>query len=310
MGALATHLKDVMSTYIADNPDPAWTDIVSALNKGDNLEGAMAKISLQKTTVDAIVAETAKLIAAAERKVIDSVLKGERELPFTVFAKHIFKAGKKFHLITPNYDRLIELAVEAAGIGVDSRFFGYLHACSDPKRSADAHRESFFSGRNASFRQLPCLCIHKPHGSLDWFELNGKLVRCPMPVGKPPIIITPGTSKYRESFRWAFDDQRTAGNRVAGNATRLLFIGYGFNDDHLEQYLCPDLRLTKPSIILAKHLTANAWKVMENSKTVSVTALCAVSDHDNRTRIVTSSGEEIVENEVLWNLEDFNKGVI
>lgn len=310
MGPLADHLKMVIPAELRITPDPAWEDVVAALDGGDHLEAAMGKIGLKPGTVEAIVEATAVLISDAERKVIERVIAGERILPFTPFSKHLFKAGKQFHLITTNYDRLIELAVEAAGIGVDSRFCGYLHGKLDAKRSADAHRESFVSGRNSCFRSLPSLCIHKPHGSLDWFEVNGNIVRCPVDIGKVPVIITPGTSKYRESFRWAFDDQRTSGNRAATNATRLMFIGYGFNDDHLEQQLCPGLKLTKPSIIVAKELTVNAQRVIENSKDIDVVALCAVSVNDLRTRIITSKGEEVIVNEQLWNLEGFNKGVL
>ena len=310
MGPLAEHLKSVIPPKLTSAPDPAWNDVVTALDSGDHLEAAMGKAKLQSSTVDAIVEATAIFISAKEREVFENVLSGKRVLPFTTFVRHLFKAGKKFHLITPNYDRLIELATEVAEIGVDSRFFGYLHGRSDPKRSADTHRESYVAGRNSSFRSLPCLCVHKPHGSLDWFEVGGKIVRCPMDVGKVPVIITPGASKYRESFRWAFDDQRTSGNRGATNATRLMFIGYGFNDDHLEQYLCPGLRFAKPSVILARELSANARRVVENSKGINVTALCAVSKTDLRTRIVSSSGEELIVDEQLWHLEGFNKGVL
>ena len=131
-----------------------------------------------------------------------------------------------------------------------------------------------------------------------------------MDVGTVPLIITPGTSKYRKSFRSAFDDQRSSGNRAATKATRLMFIGYGFNDDHLEEYLCPGLKLAKPSLILTKELSDNARRVVENSRGIDVTALCAVSNDDLRTRIVTSAGEEIIVDEQLWNLEGFNKGVL
>jgi hypothetical protein len=310
MGSLADHLKSVIPQKLASTPDTAWTQIVAALDSGDNLEAAMAKVTLQPTTVDAIVGATADFISTAEQDVFKRVLTGNRVLPFTPFVKHLFKAGRKFHLITSNYDRLVELATEAAEIGVDSRFFGYLHGRSNPKRSADSHRESYIAGKNAAFRSLPCLCVHKPHGSLDWVEVDGKLARCPIDIGKVPMIITPGASKYRESFRWAFDDQRTAGNRAAASATRLMFIGYGFNDDHLEQYLCPGLKLTKPSVIVTKGLSDNALKVIENSRGTDVTALCAVSKTDLRTRVINSSGDELIVEDQLWNLEGFNKGVL
>lgn len=310
MGSLANHLKSVVPQKLASAPDPTWAQIVTALDSGDNLEVAMGKVTLQSTTVDAIVGATADFISTAEQDVFKRVLTGSRVLPFTPFVKHLFKAGRKFHLITSNYDRLVELATEAAEIGVDSRFFGYLHGRSNPKRSADSHRESYMTGKNAAFRPLPSLCVHKPHGSLDWVEIDGKLARCPIDIGKAPMIITPGASKYRESFRWAFDDQRTAGNRAAASATRLMFIGYGFNDDHLEQYLCPGLTLTKPSVIVTKDLSDNALKVIKNSWATNVTALCAVSETDLRTRIINSDGDELIVDEQLWNLEEFNKGVL
>ncbi|MEI6168700.1 MAG: SIR2 family protein [bacterium] len=310
MRPLAEHLKVEIPKTIAHAPDSAWEQVVTALDAGDPLETAMGKVMLQPTTVEAIVAATAVMISTYEQKVFESVLRGSTVLPFTVFVKHLFKAGNKFHLITSNYDRLIELATEVAGVGVDCRFFGYLYGRTDPKRSSDAHRESYVAAKHSCFRPLPSLCIHKPHGSLDWFEVNGKIVRCPINMGRTPIIITPGASKYRESFRWAFDDQRAAGNRAATNATRLMFVGYGFNDDHLEQYLCPGFRLTKPSIIVTRDLSPNALKVISNSKDTDVTALCAVSNTDFRTRIVTSSGAELIVDECLWDLDNFNKGIL
>ena len=82
------------------------------------------------------------------------------------------------------------------------------------------------------------------------------------------------------------------------------------DDDHLEQYLCPGFRLAKPSVIVTKHLSANAMKVIKNSQGTDVKALCAVSNTDLRTRIITSSGEELIVDECLWNLESFNKGII
>jgi hypothetical protein len=310
MGPLAEHLRRVLPSRLSTSPDPTWDSVVAALDSGDHLEGAMGKVNLLSTTVDAIVAETSRFISSAEKQVFEKVLFGTRELPLTRFLKHLFKAGKKFHLITNNYDRLVELAAEVAGIGVDSRFFGYLHGRSDPKRAADAHRESFISGKNSLFRNLPCLCVHKPHGSLDWFDVGGKIVRCPIDPGSVPVIITPGTTKYRESFRLAFDDQRNSGNQAASIATRLMFIGYGFNDYHLEQYLCPMLKLSKPTVIVTKHPSDNVSKIIKNSTTTEVFVLCAVSSTDSRTRIINQIGEETIVDEQLWNLEGFNKGVL
>lgn len=313
MWLLGEHLKKVIPSRLLESPDPAWDAVVELLAVGDHLEAAMSKISLKETTVDAIVDETARHILEKELEVFVQVISGVKILPFTTFVKHLFKGGRKFHLITPNYDRLVELATEAAGIGVDTRFAGNLFSHSDPKRSADAHRESYMIGKNPVFRPIANLCVHKPHGSLDWFNVDGKVIRCPMNIGQTPIIITPGVSKYRKSFHSAFDDQRTSGNRGnrgVTNSTSLMFIGYGFNDDHLEQHLCPDLKFTKPTVIMTKRLSENARQAIANSNGIQVIVLCAVSDTDLRTRISTSNGEEIIVNEQLWHLDGFNKGVI
>ena len=310
MWLLAEHLKNVIPEKLKALPDAGWEDVVAALNSGDHLEAAMGKATLKGTTVDAIVAETAALIAAKEKIAVSRVLSGERHLPFTAFAAHLFKAGKRFNLITPNYDRLIELAAEVAGIGVDCRFSGYLYGKADQKRSADAHRESYTSGRNTLLRPLPCLSIFKPHGSLDWFDVGGEVIRSPVAVEKVPIIITPGISKYRESFRAAFDDQRTAGNRCVASSTRLMFIGYGFNDDHLEQQICPGLRVTKPSVIVAKDLSDNAKLLIQNSTQTRVIALSTVSSTDARTSILVTGHDELIVDEPLWHLEGFNKGIL
>jgi len=309
MKDLAEHLKREIPKKLVI-ADAGWNQVVANLDIGKNLENAMKDVTLLSSTVDAIILETAKIVFADELKVFERVISGKNVLPFTVFIKHLFKAGKKFHLITPNYDRLIELATEAAGLGVDTRFFGYLHGQVNSKRSADAHRESYASGRNRDFRTLPCLCVYKPHGSLDWYEVDGKIIRTPINIDKVPIIITPGISKYRESFRRAIDDQRVAGNRAVVNATRFLFIGYGFNDDHLEQYICPGLQLTKPTVIITKELTDNAKKLISNSQDADIVTLTACSSQDLRTRIANSAGEELLVDEELWNLNGFIKGVI
>jgi len=309
MKDLALHLKKEIPKKLV-TADAGWNQVVANLDVGKDLENAMSDVTLLPSTVDAIILETANIVLGEELKVFQRVISGKHVLPFTFFIKHLFKAGREFHLITPNYDRLIELATEAAGIGVDTRFYGYLHGQINSKRSADAHRESYINGRNRDFRMLPCLHVYKPHGSLDWYEIDEKIIRSPINIDKIPIIITPGISKYRESFRRAIDDQRVAGNRAVVNATRFFFIGYGFNDDHLEQYLCPGRQLTKPTVIITKELTENAKKLIANSKGKEIITLTACSSIDLRTHIVDSTGEELVVDEELWSLDGFNKGVL
>ncbi len=221
--------------------------------------------------------------------------------------KHLFKAAKKFHLITTNYDRLIEFAAEAAEIGVDSHFFGIFTEDQTQRDRRGAHRELYYLGNKPQSRNLSCLCVYKHMVVSIGLKVGGRIVRCPVETGRVPIIITPGADKYHKSFQVAFDEQRNAGNRAASNANRLLFIGYGFNDDHLEQYLCPSLKLTKPTVIIAQTLSENALKVIKNSKDTEVIALCA-KPGVGWTRIINQNGEELTVTEKLWTLMVSTKG--
>ena len=107
MALLAEHLKREVPSKLTAAPDPAWDNVVRALDAGDHLEGAMEKANLLSTTVEAIVAETARLISTEERKVFERVLAGKRVLPLTPFVKHLLKAGKKFTSSRPTTTDLL-----------------------------------------------------------------------------------------------------------------------------------------------------------------------------------------------------------
>jgi hypothetical protein len=319
MSGLAEHLKANMGNHLDKSPDLEWEKVVAALDSGNNLEDAISQTQLSNNTINSIIEETTKLISKAERKVFADVISGIRSLSFTYFAKHLLKAAnskkdKAFHLITTNYDRLIEFAVEMVGIGVDTGFTGMLWGTYDLHRSSDAHRETYFEGRNAKFRFKPHLRVYKPHGSLDWFEHNNNVVRIPVvdtAYGRP-LIITPGSGKYRKSFQTAFDNQRNDGNAAADRSSSFMFIGYGFNDDHLEQHLCRDRTLEKPTVILARTLSSNAINVIENSTRTEVIALSAVPENTSQTKVTFSdpARNSLIINEELWHLDGFNKGVL
>jgi hypothetical protein len=70
------------------------------------------------------------------------------------------------------------------------------------------------------------------------------------------------------------------------------------------------LKLAKPTVIVTKHLSSNARDLIANSRNTSVLAFSAVSDSDLRTLISSSNGEELIVAEPLWNLSDFNRGVL
>ena len=79
-----------------------------------------------------------------------------------------------------------------------------------------------------------------------------------------PCIITPGANKYEKGYEVPFDYHIGRMGQEIDNATRLVFIGYGFNDNHLETHMKKTNNMCKPKLIITRTLTDNAKKVVEN----------------------------------------------
>ncbi len=82
---------------------------------GTDLETALLSHAPTDQVEAAIVALTADLILADEAKVLSEVLNSGRCLRFSKLLKHMLKPNSGIPIITTNYDRLIEVAVECEG---------------------------------------------------------------------------------------------------------------------------------------------------------------------------------------------------
>jgi hypothetical protein len=79
------------------------------------------------------------------------------------------------------------------------------------------------------------------------------------------LIITPGLNKYRAGYDIPFDKHRELANNHIDQSARLLVIGYGFNDDHLQKHLVPRIQNGTPTIILTRSASATAKKLARES---------------------------------------------
>src|SRR5690606_6101036 len=124
MGELATHLDATVTTGLAVADINQW-NMISPLLPARGLEAALLEVPPTPGLESAIVARTAELIAARERQIIAEVFSRKRILRFTRLVKHLLKPDTGLPIVTTNYDRLIEIAVEEAGLGVDTLFVGH-----------------------------------------------------------------------------------------------------------------------------------------------------------------------------------------
>ena len=275
MQKLAKQLIDVMPSKILSKDQGLWEKIEKSLASGISLEQALTENQASKDVNDALTLEIARLIKKSEEPIFSEVLRGQKTLRFSSLVQVFLKSANGIPIITTNYDRLIELSCEVVGYPVDSMFVGNTVGRLDQKESAYSfcrgirHRQ----GRKLFLDFTPRIKLLKPHGSLDWYALDDKILRCPHNIDYPPLIIAPGESKYRAGYKEPFDVHRENANREIDKGEKYLIIGYGFNDAHLQSHLAKNLREGKPGLVVTKKLSAAGASLINESPKVMVLTL-------------------------------------
>jgi len=125
MAELAEYLRNEIPLLVKNENLDLWYNIVDLLNEGKTIEQAMITCPPSPDLEEYIITKTADLFLHHESNVLNAVIKGDRTLRFTKLVPHILKSATGIPVITTNYDRLIEMAVEMAGLGVDTLFVGH-----------------------------------------------------------------------------------------------------------------------------------------------------------------------------------------
>lgn len=301
MAELASILLTEVPTRLSA-PDAAWTTVAQKLEQGVNLEAALADVDASSALLSTLVTVTADAIAKAETVAIADVVAKRRALPLATLIPHL-AISQPATVITTNYDRLVELAIEMAGFAVECSFLGKHLAPFNPDAARRALRSEVVGSRRLSMRYRPNIAVRKPHGSLDWYARGEDLVRCPYPVDLPRLMITPGASKFVRGYERPFDRHRELANQAIDKAARFLTIGYGFNDPHLQTHLSARIQAGIPTVILARTLSDPARALRASP---SVIAIEREGDGakvyiDGRTASISKS---------LWSLDIFVKEVL
>lgn len=172
----------------------------------------------------------------------------------------MFESNQKCaHIITTNYDRVVEYICHVNGLNYQIEFpenglekVKNINAYADPKLCASR-----------------VVFIHKVHGSLSWFKTQtDKTVNMPttneIPSGCHPLIVPPGITKYKLSHQEPFRTIQRGADNVIENSTSFLFSGFGFNDEHIQhkiEQVCSNRNI--PIVFLAEELSENARKFLD-----------------------------------------------
>lgn len=305
MARLEAHLREKMPSRISTAELDEWKRIMAVLETGQGLEVALHAVLTSEHVGNAIVELTAGLIAEEEAQVIGKALAKQVVLPFSKLLPHITPSTSgEVYVITSNYDRLIEISAETIGFGVDTMFVGHYFAPLDEKTSRDSFLSEIRPHRTA-YRKIyrKRVRLFKPHGSLDWYELDGEPIRSPIPLGLRRLMITPGAQKYKRGYESIFERHRAAANGILEEADRFLILGYGFNDEHLEKTLRRELHRGKPCLLMTLGLSPSAEAVILANP--SVTALVKAKDAAGTegTEYVSSAGKTFFPGLSIWSVD-------
>lgn len=197
MGVLGDELRAKIPTKISSADQLVWDTVRSRLDAGLGLEAALHEISVPDSLESVIVHVTGELMSSAEAAVLSDCLSGNKTLRFQRLLGHLCPANPKHtKVITTNYDRLIEFAVESHGWGVDTGFVGRMMGEYNPSESKSALAQRVVK-QHKSYKILyrDHVRLYKPHGSLDWFDTPSGIISSTLAPMARRLIITPGVGK-------------------------------------------------------------------------------------------------------------------
>jgi len=293
-----------------------WELVITSLNNGNDLENSLNSVS-DHGFIKMITTITANFIVDLDKNYAYKIADGRQQWPAINILKRIYdnlpEGDPILHVLTPNYDMLFEYACDFTGLTYTDGFFGGLEqnknwrgveqALLEPQRSINRNKQ------NLIYKPKKCIRYYKVHGSLNYFFHHNHVVRNDAWMWAPPnyaerIMITPGLSKYQKLQEYRQELIRPVDDAV-DKASQFLFLGYGFNDTHLETYIkrklteqsCHGLVITKESNKRIEALATeaeNLWLICET-----------IDNSGSRIYNKNYSDWLILTGEKIWDIKEF-----
>ena len=330
IGALKEELCHKIPDKISHDKIAAkqWKKVLERLNSNGDLEGALnvEEPSLLKK----IVLVTGNFVASIDKENKLKILNNEAEIPIGHFLKRLYDGMASFDpaldIITPNYDLLLEHCCDSLEIPYINGFYGGIRKQYDWNESSQQVVYIQDIPRGKRFlkveRTKKHVRIHKVHGSINWFSRGEKIFEDNSLVynyqdDNPEIerlIITPGKDKYHQVFLKTSDFFFKADPAIT-DANAFVFIGYGFNDDHIQQKIERHiLEKEKPGIIITKVLPKNSEELLNKSDKLWAVYQKKNENDPNETNTYIRNRAYgtplILENSSTWEIQHFSRDVL
>lgn len=286
-------LKDELTQNVV--PDPhlheqkrQWQKVVESLQNGSGLEFALDNVT-NSELLQKITRVTGQFVSSIDREFALRIAKGDVTWPATAFFKRLVdtlpEGDRILHVLTPNYDTLFEHACDSIGIPYTSGFVGGVERRIDwdgVEQSLLVRERVTRRGRfKTIYKYRKHVRLYKVHGSLNFFFHRNTVVENNAWMWDAPdftsrVMITPGLSKYQILQNYRQELLKYA-DAAIDKAHHFLFLGYGFNDKHLDAYIkrklitqsCKGLIITRDSNPRIEALLAeaeNLWLICKLNK--------------------------------------------
>lgn len=235
--------------------DPKYGDFCKAAESDIGLEGAIDKVALQPKTLQEIRNVVWDAVNKSDLLYFDQHPMEPPKALVALIKKVIDPTPNKAVIVTTNYDRLAEYAVDGVGATAVTGFEGELI------KKLELPTEPLNKRRLRARERV--VDIWKVHGSLDWFRASDgaeeAIVSFPLtrfiPDGFQPLIVPPGKNKYSSTHNEPYRTIISEADKAFMHAESFFCVGYGFNDDHIQPKLLEQISNGKPIVILAKKVT-------------------------------------------------------
>lgn len=312
MSSLTNHLRSSIHPLLNSNEEKEWEAISNALEEGKDLESVLQLYPPSDGLEKQINILTGKLIEEDESSVIKQVIENRKKLRLSyLLDRCLVQESVSIPVITTNYDRLIEFAAYQTGLGVDSLFVGTDFGSLNHKESHYSHcRGIKTKNKRAILRFHPRIKVLKPHGSLDWYKTDNGPLKSSLKLDLPRLIITPGQGKYKAGYESPFDKHRDIANDHIEKSERFLIIGYGFNDNHLQNHLERYLKQGRPALIITRSLSNSALALLDNCE--NMICICRHNFQDGRygTSLIKKRTRYTFEDCNWWDIEEMSKDIL